>query len=303
MPSSNSMGKSDIAYFIPELWGQKALGYLQGYINLAQTVDRNWDDAPAKYGDKIHIPKRGALVANKKNADTAVTKQFPQSDEVEVVLDDHYEVTFLLEDVAKAQANQDVMGGYVEDGIMVLAEKVETEIAKNYSGAGNTVSAGAALEDAEMLEARKYLVQGKIPKLSPRYGYFNAETINDLLKLDKFTSVEKYGPNTAIMDGELGKIYGIKIFESELVQSSGSPLEYHNLVYGPWALILAFRSLPQAPGNIGVDQSVIVDRQSGLGLRVSYSWSQDYIGVQVTIDALWGTAVQRAEHLVDVKTT
>lgn len=303
MASSNSMGVSDIANFIPELWGQVAIGYLQNYVNLVRTVNRDWDDKPQSYGDTLHIPKRGSLSANEKSADTSVTKQFPQSNKVDVNLNQHYEVTFLLEDIAKAQANQDVMGGYVEDGIMVLAEKIETTLAALYASAGYSISAGAALEESEMLTARKYLVQAKLPKLAPRYGYFDPNAINDLLAIDRFTAVEKYGPNTAIMEGELGKICGIRIFESQLVQTSGSPTTYHGLVYGPDAMILAMRSLPQAPANVGVDQAVIVDAQSGLGLRVSYSWSQDYLGVQVTIDALWGVAVQRSTHLIDVQTT
>ncbi len=303
MASSNSMGVSDIANFIPELWGQVALGYLQNNLNLAKTVDRNWDDKPAKYGDTIHIPKRGSLSANAKSADSTVTKQFPQSSVIDVSLDQHYEVSFIIEDIARAQANQDVMGGYVTDGIMVLAEQVETGLAALYSNADNSVSAGASLVESELLEARKYLIDGKLPKLAPRYGYFCPEVINDLLQIARFTEVNKYGPNASIMDGELGKLAGIRIFESQLVQTSGSPSTYHNLVYGPQAMILAFRSLPMAPEGVGVDQSVVVDAQSGLGLRVSYSWDKDYLGLQVTIDALWGLKAQRTEHMIDVQTT
>lgn len=306
MPNTNSMGVGDIADFIPELWANEAIGRLSSQMNLARTVNRNFDNTPQRYGDTIYVPKRGALTANSKATDTDVTKQFPQSDKVTVNLNQHWEVTFSIDNVAEAQANQDVMGGYIQDGVIALAEKVEETIAALYTSAGNTVSAGSDVGKDDILDARKILVDNKVPKMAPKYGYFSTDAINDLLQVTEFINVRDYGrENEAnpVLDGELGTIYGIKIFESQLVETSGSPATFHNLVYGPDAMILAFRPLPMAPEGIGVRQAVVQDEESGLGLRVSYSWDKDQLAMQVTIDCLFGVAVMRAEHLVDVQNT
>ena len=295
------ISNTEAANFIPELWANSALGKLGSFLNLARTVNRNFDTKPATYGDTIHIPKRGTLTAYEKAQNDSVTLQAPTATKVDISLDQHWEVSFIVEDIAAAQANQDIMAGYVEDAVITLAEKIEVKLAALYASAGNDVNSSTALTDAKMLEARKILVDEKLPKLAPKYGYFDSSAINDLLALDKFTRVEDYGGSgVPVMTGELGTIYGIKIFESQLVQTSGSPSTYHCMVYGPDAMVLAMRPLPKAPQGAGVNQAVISDPEAGLGIRVSYSWNQDALGMQVTLDTLFGVGVMRSEHLVDV---
>ena len=153
------------------------------------------------------------------------------------------------------------------------------------------------------MNVRKALVDAKAPKLAPKYLYLSSNAVNDLLALDRFTSVEKYGANTTIMDGELGKIHGFRCFESQNVQTSGSPSIYHCLAYTRDAMVLAMRPLPVADAGMGVKQSVISDAQSGLGIRVSYTWNNDYLATEVTLDVLFGVAAMRSEHLIDFTTT
>ncbi len=298
------MGVSDVANFIPELWANRALGRLPSYLNLARTVQKDASFDVAAAGDTLHIPKRGNLTANAKAADTAVTKQFPQSTKVDVTLDQHWEVTLMIEDVARAQTNQDVMDGYLNDGIIALAEKIETTIANAaYIGAGDIIDWGSSVDQADLLSVRKAFVDAKYPRIAPKYLYIAPEEINDILLLSAFTDVSKYGPNVASMEGELGRIYGMKVFESQLVPTSGSPTTRHNLAYGEDGIILVSRSLPKNPASYGVEQTVVVDQGTGLALRVSKTFNADYLAVQVTMEALFGVAVQREEHVFDLTST
>lgn len=299
MPN-NAAGVTELADFIPELWANDALGYLPNYTNLAKTVNRNYDDSPMRVGDTLYIPKRGSLTANQKSADTTVTKQFPSSDKVTVNLDQHWEVSFVIEDIALAQSNQDVMRGYTQDAAMKLGEKIEETIAAEYSNAGTQVTTGTNIDD-KLLLVRKAFADNKVPKNQEKFLYASPEEMNSILDLDRFINAEKYGSNTPIMDGEIGSIYGMKIFESQLVPESGSPVVRHNIGYTRDALVLAVRPLPSHPSSYGVNQAVITDPETGIAIRVSASYNADYLAVQVTLDVLFGVAAMRSEHLIDLQ--
>jgi len=301
---ANTIDKSLVNSFIPELWANEALTLLPSYLNLARTVNRNYDNKPAKVGDTITIPKTGALTANDKAANTAVTLNNPADSEVSISLDTHKEVSFSVEDVAKAQANQSVIQRYMGDAVITLAESIEEDLAGLYSSAGSTVSAGSSVADADMLSARKELVDNKLPKVAPRFGYFDSAGVNDLLALGKFTAVRDYAQSgSPVETGELGTIYGIKIFESQMVETSGSPSTYHALVYGPDAMVLAMRPLPMEGNGMGARQTVVADPNSGLAIRVTMSYDASYLATQVTVDALYGVSVLRSEHLIDIQHT
>jgi hypothetical protein len=300
---ADTLSTAELSDFIPEVWANEALGMLPSFLNLGKTVYRNFKNEAEKKGNKIHIPKRGALVANAKVPGVAVQLQNPDSDEVEVTLDEHWEVTFLVEDVAAAQTVEGVMEGYIRDAVIVLAEKIEDKLAALYALAGTPINAGSALEDAELLTIRKTFVDNKVPKIAPKYLYLSSDQVNDIMGISKFIEADKYGSSRPIMDGELGSIYGMKVFESQSVAQSGSPAVDHGLGYSDDAMVLALRPLIQAPAGAGVIQSVIYDEQNGLGIRVSASWNADHLGMQVTLDTLFGVAVMRAEHLIDIQTT
>lgn len=291
------------AAFIPELWGNRALGKLPAYLNLAQTVDKDFSFDSANAGDTLHIPKRGTIVANAKVANTDVTAQTPSATTVDVSLNEHWEVTFLVEDIVKAQANQNIMDGYMADAMATLAEKVEAKLAGLYTAVGDTVDASAAIEKSELLTLRKKFVDAKFPRLGKKYLYLSSEAVNDILAITDFVEVAKYGPNTAIMDGELGRILGFSVFESQLVATSGSPTTYQNLAYGEGSIILATRTLPVVSGNNGVEQAIVGDPTTGLSFRISKSWNADKLAHQITMDMLFGVAAQRPEHLMTITTT
>jgi hypothetical protein len=64
-----------------------------------------------------------------------------------------------------------------------------------------------------------------------------------------------------------------------------------NLFFQRDAITLATRPLPPAPEGSGVIQKVM--DEDGIGLRVTLSYSPDYLGVQTTIDVLYGVAELR----------
>lgn len=290
---ADTMGVVQNANFIPEVWANVAIGLLESELHLAKNVARDYEFTPAKEGDTIHIPVRGTVTANAKVSGSAVTLQNPTATKVDVVLNNHWEVTFAVEDIAKAQANQDVMAGYVQDAIIRLAEKVEVELAKLYSQftTSDINSASTNLDEDDVLLARKTLTTNRAP-MTGRFIYLDPAQVNVFLKLERFTSAEKVGTPEQLRNGMLGKIHGFEVYESIFVQADGSPVATHNIAMHKNAMVLATRPLP-LPQADGVKGAVI--EKNGIAIRVLYSYNADQLADQVTIDVLFGVKALRPE--------
>jgi hypothetical protein len=109
------------------------------------------------------------------------------------------------------------------------------------------------------------------------------------------------GKAGVIESGALMNIYGLNVFESQVVQVSGSPVAYHNLAYTKNAFVLATRPLPAVPAGHGAVSTVIQDPDTNVGLRVVSSWDTDLGGMKITLDLLFGVAVLDQRRVVEVE--
>lgn len=299
------------AVFIPTIIAQKALGRFASFMNLAKTVARDFDWTPATQGQTIQVAKRGTLVANDKTSGNVFTLQNPAATNISVTLNKHKEVTFALDDVTKVVQNQDTQEGYAEDGAIALAESVEQAIAALYPSVNSVIDlivTNASTIDTSLLNVRKYFANQKVPMLEPRFAYVDPSVINTLLNQDKYSRYDALGqflnqyanqqPDVAgsalgspIVEGKLLRIYGIDIFESQNVQTSGSPVAYHNLVYTRNAFILASRPLADVPTGYGAVSAVIQNEDIQMGLRSLMHYDADLGAFKLTLDILFGVSV------------
>ena len=304
MTDYSSINTTQADAFVPEIWLNEALTALRSYLNLAKTVRRDMDSAVARFGDTIHIPKTGALSVNAKVTNENVTRQAPADDEVSVVLNKHNEVTFLIEDPARAMANQSLRQLYINDAVIGLAEELESDLAAEYDQASDDVTFDSSTEAKvveSMLDVRKFFVDGKAPRLAKRFVYASPSLINSLLSVDKFTKANEYGSRSPLVEGAIGDIFGLNVFESQLVPSSGSPAVEHNLCYTSDAIALVMRSLPTDGDGQGASQTVVTDPESGISMRLTSSYDANALGLQVTLDLLYGIETVRPEFLLELK--
>jgi len=299
------------AVFIPTIIAQKALGRFPSYMNLAKTVARDSDWTPATVGQVIQVPKRGALVANDKVSGSVYTLQNPTGTNISVTLNKHKEVTFAIDDVAKVVQNQDTQEGYGDDAAIALAESVEQSIAALYpsvSAVKDLITSTAATIDTSILGVRKYFVDQKVPLVEQKFAYVDSSVVNTLLSQDKYTRYDALGNavalmaqgnnagsptngNSPILTGKITRIYGIDFYESQNIQTSGSPVAYHNLVYTKNAFILATRPLADIPAGYGAVAQVVNDEDINMTLRAFMRFDGDLGAFKVTIDCLFGTTV------------
>jgi len=301
--AENVLNNTTNAVFIPTIIAQKAIGRFPSYLNLARTVSRDSDWVTASEGEVIRVPKRGAVVANDKTAGSNFTKQNPTATDVYVTLNQHKEVTLTIDDVTKVLENQDTQMGYAEDGAIALAEAVETAVAALHPSIQNTQTwdrTSTDTIDTSLLAIRKYFTDQKVPKTEQRYFYVDSTVFNDLLKPEKYTNQSWRGANNTVAEGQMIRTYGFEIWESQIIQLSGSPVCYHNLAYTKNAFVLASRPLAK-PQGFGGFSSVINDPSIGLSLRSLFWYNGDLGAHQLTLDLLYGVAVLDQKRVVEVE--
>lgn len=284
-------GAGNLGNFIPEIWANTALEVLRSEIVLARLITKDSDVAGTfTVGDVLNVPIPGTFTANDKAVGTAITLQNPSADKVSVTLNKHKEVSFVVEDPARAQANQDTVRVHVRQAAVALAEAIETDIAGLYSGLSGIVGTpGVAASRASLLSIRQTLNTNKAPRAGRFVVVGPAGEVDLLGDTDLATYFANSRPE-AIAEGSIGRVAGMDVYMSQLVPSSGAGAT--GIAGTPEFGVLAMRSLPTT-GAPGVEQMAMRDTASGLVIRQTASYDTDLMGIKITLDVLYGVAEMR----------
>ena len=117
--------------FIPELWTQGVRYYFQKKLILG-ALATDWSSVVANGGDTVHIPRinEQAAAAKSQHAGNAITWSDNTTDEGKDTLNitNHHYSALLIEDVARIQANDDLMAKYTLELGYALAKKIEVTV-------------------------------------------------------------------------------------------------------------------------------------------------------------------------------
>ena len=294
-----NIGTGELSNSIATIVAAMALGYLKANTVMSRLVARDWDDEVATHGQTVDIPFTGTLSVNDKAADTAVTLQTPSDSKVSLTLDKHKEISFLIEDIGRALARPDYLQHYMDDGLAVLAEQIDSDLTALYSGFSQTIDATTGLGEDDFREGRRLLNSAKAP-LGQRYAVLHEDAEFEYLGIEKAVNrdyAESLG--SAAADAFTGRFMGFDVFLDQKIATATSQAK--NLLFHRNAIAMAMRPLPPAPANAGVVQTVM--DEDGMGLRVTLSYNADHLGVQVSIDVLYGVVELRDSHGITVSTT
>lgn len=283
---------------IPTIIAAQALGYLKANTVLARLVNRDYENEVAQFGNVVKIPYGGSLSVNDKAADTVITLQTPNDSVYTLTLNKHKEVSFVIEDLAKAFARPDWFSVYAADSMAVMAEQIDSDIAALYSGFSQTIDATAGLSETTFREARRVLNSAKAP-LEQRFAVLHEDAEYEMLGLEKATNrdyAESLGSKAA--GAFTGRFMGFDVFLDQKIATSGGQCK--NLFFHRNAIVMANRPLPVAPAGMGAIQRVM--NEDGIALRVTMSYDHDYLGAKFTLDTLYGVAEMRDSHGVAVST-
>ena len=272
------------AKFIPEVWASDIQKHVKANLVLADLVKRADADV-AQYGDTVHFPFLAEVAARDKTAGSDVT--FDAATEAEIVLDidKHKYFAFVVEDIVKAQSKYDLRSAYTEAAGYAVAKAIDSSIAGLATGLSQTVSAGAALEDADVISAIELLDAGDVPREN-RAFVIHPEAMSDLRALDKFTrydAVGQQGVQAGRNNGLVANVYGIDVYmTTQVTTTAGTPDLLNNMLFHRDAFVAAIQVAPKVEAEYSVDK---------LGWKVAthtiYGVKElrDAFGVRVTLQS------------------
>ena len=293
-------------YFIPEIWANSALEILRSNIVLTPRVYSDSDVAPFSVGDVLHVPYPGTLAATAKSAGTAYTLAQPTGEtEVQVTLDKFYAVSFIVEDIVRATANQDLIRNYSRAAAIALAEQIENDgFTEAVTSSKTSGTYGTDLTFDGLLGAWKTMTDNKCPTGER----FAAVSTKDIVSLVGDTDLQNWaafsrGNQVVSSPMNLGPVAGFDdVLVSQLIPTvAATPTQTKNIAWRRDGLICAFRGLPEPPAGSGAVGANVRDPESGVVLRSVLAYDATYGGVRVTLEALYGWQTLQVEKTLLLK--
>ncbi len=302
MPAITS---ANLANAIVKLVAVDALPALMGNLVMGNLVNRDFEPTLAQAGDTVNVPIPPTLVANNIAEGGSVITQNPSLGNASIVLNTHAEATFQIPDVTKVLAVPDLLRLYMQPAVVALAEKIEADLLALYSQfTSNTAvgAAGAAITEATVDLAETALFNAKVAGADPKYLVVDGATYSQLRQILRFSEYRTAGEAglRALIDGVVGKIKDFYVFRSQFVQKTGSgPATTQNLAFTKSAIGLVTRRLPQP--LLGTGAIAEYAEAGNFGVRVLMSYAPNTLAQQFTVDVLYGAAVLRNAHAVQVR--
>jgi N4-gp56 family major capsid protein len=278
------------AGFIPEVWSDEIIAAYKKNLVAANLFKKM--SMKGKKGDVMHFPSPARGSAAVKTASSQVTLIAESGTEKTVTINQHYEYSRLIEDFAEVQALSSLRRFYTDDAGYALATRIDTSLIQLGRGAqggagtaaydkaylagdGSTLyvdgtNIGTALTDAGLRRAIQRLDDQDVP-MDGRFLIVPPATRNTMMGLARFTEQAFVGDGGTIRNGQIGDVYGVKVFVTTNADTATTTTTRVALLAHPEAFVL-------------VDQ---------LGVRVQTQYKQEYLGTLLTADTLYGVGELR----------
>ena len=266
------LDKTQGANFIPELWADPIYAFYKETNRLANSVD-DYSALVKNAGDTVHIPKIALKAAVSKEASTIVDfSTAALAGKVDLTIDKHYVVPELFEDFALVQSSSDLISKYTKMMGESIARQVESDMWGELDGFQTRVDCNADNEcNAATLEsvlANLYSID-----IDPNDCSF---VVNNLILADimnpsggisqYFIRHDATGNGSGLRTGAVGLIYGMNVFHSAAIPTTGTDDLAVGAVYPSDACVFAAQQ----------------------DVRVQSQYDIAYLGTKVTADIIYG---------------
>lgn len=283
----------DTQGFVPEVWSDEIIAAYKKNLVAANLIKKL--NFKGKKGDKVYFPAPNRGTATAKAVETLVTLQAASGTAKSVNIDQHFEYSILIEDLAEVQASSSMRRFYTDDAGYALAAQTDTSVirlgrganggsgtaaynAAYLAGNGTTLyvdgtNVGTALTDEGFRRSIQRLDDNDVP-MDMRYFIIPPATRNTMMGLARFTEQaftgEAGGSNT-IRNGQIGDIYGVKVFVTTNADTATTATTRIALLFHP-------------------EFGVLVEQ---MGARVQTQYKQEYLSTLLTADTLYGVGELR----------
>ncbi len=265
-----NIGATAAGVFRPNIWAKEVLMFVKSNLVLLPLI-KHYDADVQSGGQTLEIPNVSAISANLKSQNVVVTLNYNTETKTTITLNQHYESSFIVEDLVKIQSVYDLRSDYTQAAAYAISEKIDSTLATGMTTAWKTASQvngayGTAIADANILAINRYLSENKAPR-TDRSLVVHPKGESELLAIDKFVRYDALGTGEAIKNGRLGTIYGNTVYMSQnLVYLDTATDEYNHLLFHKEAWAIAVQQTP----------------------RTQAQYKQEYLGWLVTVDVLYG---------------
>ena len=271
------------AGFIPEVWSDAIYSFFFQANKLRNSVD-DYSSLVKGKGDTIHIPAILMQTAQSKAASAAVTwdtnkgstPQVHDVTPVDLSVDTHIYQAEIFEDILTIQAQYELVSKYAKMFGESLARKVETDLWAELDGFQTTVTLAAddtiAAGDMESILANLYDLDIDPNSASMAVNHLIlADLLNPsagigtyFTRADAIPSGGNAAQGAHVSSGAMGLIYGMDVFFSQAISTSGTVRS--GAVYVPGACAFA----------------------ASQDVRVQTQYDVDYLGTKVIADMIYG---------------
>jgi len=208
---------------IPEIWAQEGLMQLEENMVMARLVYRDFSMDVARHGDVVNTRRPSAFKFYRKSQSDTVTAQDAELTNVQVPLDQHIYVNFIIKDEEATKAFQDLVDIHITPAARALASGVDRALIGQAAGfmdydAGKLETMNSALAKDYMLSAREKLNENECP-LNQRNLVLCPSAETHMLGTELFTAANQRGDGgTALENARLGRLLG---FDTYMDQNTG----------------------------------------------------------------------------------
>jgi hypothetical protein len=156
----------DLDNFIPEMWANESLKILEENMVMGNLVHRDFNSEIASFGETVHTRRPAEFSAVRKVPNEAVTDQDTTSVGVDVVLNQHIHVSFVIYDEDQTKAFKDLVNVYMEPAMMANARMLDQSLCGRAASflsnqAGALGGASSSTISNYMLDCRKKMNDNK----------------------------------------------------------------------------------------------------------------------------------------------
>jgi hypothetical protein len=205
---------NELSVYDPLFYSQEAIIQLHKNLGMAARVHRGYDKAPQQKGSTISISRPSTFTA----LAAPQSAQDINAGEVQIVLDQWYEVKFKLTDKELTYTTEKIITDHIVPASYAIADKIDQQITALYKDVPWYNVNGSPLVASDITESRRIMGVNLAPMenrhlmLSPTQ---EAEALN-LTAFSQWQGAGQAGAETQ-MRGTLGMKYGFETFMNQNV--------------------------------------------------------------------------------------
>lgn len=278
----SSVNNTNHATFIPKLWSDEIIAEYEKSLVMKPLVKAM--KMTGKKGDTINIPMPVRGQANEKVAETQVTLVADKSENKQVLIDQHWEYSRLIEDITSVQALSSMRKFYTQDAGYALATKVDGDLVTaalgGWTTAGHMTADGLVVpavegsagdfSDQGFRDGIQILDDANVP-MDGRKLVIPPSARNHIMGIDRYVSSD-FVNGRGVVNGKIGELYGVDVYVSTNLPANAEG-EKPCLLFHTDALVIAEQ----------------------LGVRTQTQYKQEYLADLMTADTLYGCDDYRPE--------